>query len=73
MVAQMDANVKKPFRRLGIATAVYDLGRKIAQKHGAQLIPAPDGSDDARHFWASQRNNLNRVDQFQDPKNNPDW
>lgn len=55
LIAQMDANVPRPFRRLGVASGAYDIGNKIAAKYGLQLSQAPDGSDDAHSFWNSRK------------------
>ena len=54
LVAQMDANVRKPYRRLGIASAVYSFAETIASKYGTIIQPASDGSDDAKEFWKSR-------------------
>jgi hypothetical protein len=54
LVAQMDAKVRKPYRRLGIASAVYAFADKLAARYGTTIKPAPDGSDDAKNFWLSR-------------------
>lgn len=54
LVAQMDAKVRKPYRRLGMATGVYAIGDKIAAEYDTTIQPAPDGSDDAKNFWRSR-------------------
>lgn len=51
LVAQMDSKVKKPFRRQGIASAIYSFADTIASKYNTTIQQAPDSSDDAKKFW----------------------
>lgn len=48
----LKAEVKEPYRRRGIATAMY---KAIEEATGKQLVPAVALSDDAFEFWKSFR------------------
>lgn len=54
LVAQMDAKVRKNYRRLGVASGVYSFADTLAAKYGTMIQPASDGSDDAKAFWKSR-------------------
>jgi len=47
--------VKEPFRRMGVATALYDAAEDLASKIGAKLVPSDLLSDDAKAFWAARQ------------------
>ena len=56
VIAQMDiAKVKEPFRRLGIASAAYDIAEKIVSSRGATFEQTSDVSQDARSLWRSRQ------------------
>lgn len=49
--AQIDSFVPGKFRRLGVATAVYNFLDRFAKQKGYQLFPAENKSDLANQFW----------------------
>jgi GNAT superfamily N-acetyltransferase len=59
------AFVRASWRRLGVATALYDFAEEIAVKCNARLVASDLLSDDAKAFWVARlssknKNNRNR-------------
>jgi GNAT superfamily N-acetyltransferase len=48
--------VNETHRRMGIATALYDIVEELGQRIGARLVPSDLLSDDAKAFWAARQN-----------------
>lgn len=48
------ALVHEPWRRKGVATALYNFAEEIAAKCNATLVPSDLLSDDAKAFWAAR-------------------
>lgn len=49
----LSVGVKPEYRRMGVATAMYD----AAEERFGEIIPSEHQTDDARAFWQSRENN----------------
>ncbi len=50
-----EVEVEDEFRRKGIATAMYDMAKKIAQKSKAVIVPSHAQTSDAKGLWKNKK------------------
>lgn len=50
-----EVEVEDQFQRKGIATAMYDMAKKIAQKSKAVIVPSHAQTSDAKELWKNKK------------------
>lgn len=50
-----EVEVEDEFQRKGIATAMYDMAKKIAQKSKAVIVPSHAQTSDAKRLWKNKK------------------